>query len=183
MTVRTPALADIPHLETERLILRAPEAADFDAFADFALSDRAHYVGGGPEHNTGYAWRVLATLAGHWHLRGFGIYVAQEKTTGQPIGSMGPWFPGNWPEPELSWTIWTEAAEGQGYAFEAVTTLRHHAYTVLGWITAVSYIDPGNARSRALAQRLGCQVDEGAAQPDFDDPVEVWRHPGPEDLK
>jgi RimJ/RimL family protein N-acetyltransferase len=71
---------------------------------------------------------------------------------------MGPWFPGDWPEQELGWTIWTEAAEGQGYAFEAVTALRRHVYGAR-LATAVSYIDPANTRSRALAQRLGCTFD------------------------
>lgn len=177
----TARLENTPVIETERLILRAPQAADFEVFAPFVMSDRARFVGGGADKEIGHAWRVLAVLSGHWHLHGFGIFVAEEKATGQPVGSMGPWFPGDWPERELSWTIWTEAAEGQGFAFEGVTAIRRHVYGELGWDTAVSYIDARNARSLALARRLGCRLDPDARAPFRDEPVEVWRHPAPED--
>jgi len=178
----TAYLANTPVLETERLILRAPQASDFEHFAPFAMSDRARFVGGGSDETMGYAWRVFSTITGHWHLRGFGIFVVEVKATGQPVGSMGPWYPAGWPEKELSWTIWTEAAEGQGYAFEAIIAIRRHTYVDLGWSTAVSYIDEDNARSLALAKRLGCRHDPAADNPHPDDPVQVWRHPSPEEI-
>ncbi len=177
-----PRLADTPVLETERLTLRAPEAADFEAFAPFVVSERARFIGGGADKDRGHAWRVLAVLAGHWHLRGYGTFVLVEKATGRPVGSAGPWHPGDWPERELGWTIWNAEAEGKGYAREAVTELRRHAYTDLGWETAVSYIDARNDRSIALARRLGCRLDEGAERPDRDEPVRVWRHPAPAEV-
>lgn len=176
----TARLADTPVLETARLILRAPQASDFEVFAPFVTSDRARFIGGGADKDIGHAWRVLAILAGHWHLRGYGTFVAEEKTAGRPIGSMGPWYPGNWPEQELGWTIWTPEAEGTGLAHEAVLRVRRHAYDDLGWTTAVSYIDTNNPRSEALAQRLGCVIDPEARQPHPDEPVRVWRHPAPE---
>ena len=36
----------IPTLETERLIMRAPSEADFDAEAEFFASAASHFVGG-----------------------------------------------------------------------------------------------------------------------------------------
>jgi RimJ/RimL family protein N-acetyltransferase len=176
-------LADMPVLETERLILRAPQASDFEVFAPFCMSDRARFVGGGADKDIGHAWRVLAILSGHWHLRGFGTFVLTDRATGQPIGSAGPWYPGDWPERELGWTIWTEAAEGRGYAHEAVSELRRHAFHDLGWSTAVSYIDSRNDRSIALARRLGCTLDDDAPRPKPDEPLQVWRHPAPETLQ
>lgn len=172
-------LANTPVQETERLILRAPRASDFDAFAPFVMSDRARFIGGGADKDIGHAWRVLAILSGHWHLRGFGTFVAEARNTGEPVGSMGPWFPGDWPEQELGWTIWTEDAEGQGFAFEAMSAIRRHAYADLGWSTAVSYIDVNNPRSEALAMRLGCVIDTGAQFARPEEPVRVWRHPAP----
>lgn len=177
-----PHLADTPTLETERLTLRVPMASDFEAIAPFIMSDRARFVGGGADKDVGHAWRVLAILSGHWHLRGFGTFVAIEKASGKPVGSMGPWFPEGWPEREFGWTIWTEAAEGKGFAQEGMRAVRKHAYDILGWDTAVSYIDANNVRSQALATRLGCVRDPSAEPPDRGDPVEVWRHPGPEAL-
>ncbi len=170
-----PRLVDIPQLETERLILRAPEASDFGVLAPFVMSNRASFIGGGTDKDISHAWRILAILSGHWHLRGYGVYVLVPKNSDTPIGSMGPWNPEGWPEPELSWTIWDADAEGKGYAFEAMIEIRRYAYDVLGWETAVSYIDAANTRSIALAERMGCVVDTGAKGPHADDVV--YRHP------
>lgn len=178
----TAHLANTPVLATERLTLRAPQPSDFDALAPFIMSDRARFVGGGADKDIGHAWRVLAILSGHWHLRGFGSFVAEHRAEGRPVGSVGPWFPGDWPEPELGWTIWDEADEGRGYARESVSATRRHAYADLGWPTAVSYIDPGNDRSRALAARLGCTLDADAPRPERDPALEVWRHPTPAEV-
>jgi RimJ/RimL family protein N-acetyltransferase len=170
-----PRLTDIPQLETERLILRAPEARDFATLAPFVMSERASFIGGGADKDISHAWRILAILSGHWHLRGYGVYVLQPKGSDTPIGSMGPWNPEGWPEPELSWTIWDADAEGKGYAYEAMTEIRRYAYDVLGWDTAVSYIDAANTRSIALAERMGCVIDADANGPHPDDVV--YRHP------
>lgn len=173
-----PHLTDTPVLETERLALRIPRAEDFDWYRPFVMSDRARYVGGGADKGEGHAWRMLAIITGHWHLRGFGTFVAVDKATDQPIGSIGPWYPADWPEHELGWTIWDPAYEGRGYAAEAVVRTRDYAFRDLGWDTAVSYIAHGNDRSVALAERLGAVRDDSAATPDAD-PTYVYRHPHP----
>ncbi len=179
-TPMTPRLVDIPVLETERLTLRAPQPSDFEVLAPFVMSDRATFIGGGPEKDVGHAWRILSVLCGHWHLRGFGVFVAVPKGTDRPIGSMGPWYPEPWPEKELSWTIWDETAEGKGYATEAMIEIRRHAYAALGWTGAVSYIDANNTRSVALALRLGCTIDPEANGPHPEDVV--YRHPSPSEV-
>ncbi|MEL7026999.1 MAG: GNAT family N-acetyltransferase, partial [Pseudomonadota bacterium] len=51
-------------------------------------------------------------------------------------------------------------------------------FTELGLSTLVSYIDPENARSIALAERLGAVRDDEAEKPE-DNPL-VYRHPTPE---
>lgn len=178
----TARLSHTPVLTTERLILRAPVAADFDAIAPFITSDRARFVGGGADKTIGDAWRILAIFAGHWQLRGFGVFVAEHRTDARPVASIGPWYPGDWPEAELGWSIWDAADEGHGYAREAALAVRRHAYADLGWPTAVSYIDPRNDRSRVLAQRLGCVLDTTAPRPVRDPALEVWRHPAPAEV-
>jgi RimJ/RimL family protein N-acetyltransferase len=91
----------------------------------------------------------------------------------------GPWFPEGWPEHELGWSVWNPAVEGKGFAFEAAKAARDFAWTELGWAGAVSYIDPGNDRSIALARRMGAVLDEDAASPG-DGEALVFRHPAPE---
>lgn len=171
------SLTDTPVLTTERLTIRAPRAGDEDFMIPFAMSPRAEFIGGGSDCDMGKAWRIFAIITGHWVIRGYGTFVFADRTTGEPIGSAGPWHPGNWPEAELGWTVWSEAHEGRGFAHEAMLAIRDHAYGALGWRTAVSYIDPANSRSIALAERLGCTLDTTADRPDPDDLV--YRHLAP----
>lgn len=179
----TVALIGTPVLHTRRLILRAPSAADVSPFAAFMESDRARFVGG-PVTEPGRAWRSWAAIIGHWAMRGFGMFTVVRADTGRAIGMAGPWFPDTWPEQEIGWSIWSVEDEGKGFASEAALATRDHAFTRLGWKTAVSYIDAGNAASLALARRLGAQLDDGAAVPPqthsagYDDSsvTQVWRY-------
>jgi len=171
----TVTLTDTPVLETERLILRAPQAGDWPAWRDFALTERAQFVGG--PYALGTAWRAFGHVVGMWVLRGFGSFVFTEKVSGTPIGLTGPWYPEDWPEPELGWTVWSPEVEGKGLAHEAASAARDYAYRSLGWDTAVSYIHRDNARSIALAKRLGATLDDSAPAPHEDDLV--FRHPAP----
>lgn len=174
-----PHLADTPVLETERLILRAPRMEDYPAFEAFYMSKRAQFIGG--PGTVGTSWRAFAHATGMWALRGYGSFVFLDRDTETPIGLTGPWKPMNWPEPEIGWTVWTGEAEGKGYAFEAATAARDFARNTLGWTDMVSYIDTGNDRSVALAERLGCWLDESAPKPDKDEPpILVYRHPSAE---
>lgn len=170
----TIALTGTPVLETERLVLRAPLAADWPAFRDFALSQRAEFIGG--PHALGSAWRAFCHLVGMWAVRGYGSFVYSFKGSDAPLGHVGPWHPADWPEPELGWTVWDPAAEGKGLAFQAAARARIYAYDVLGWSAPVSYIDHGNDRSVALAKRLGAVADPDAVPPPGFD-CHVFRHP------
>jgi RimJ/RimL family protein N-acetyltransferase len=174
----TAHLADTPVLETERLNLRAPVLADYPAVEVFICSDRARFVLAEPG-TPRVAWRVLAHVTGMWALRGFGPFVFCDRVSGEALGMSGPWYPMGWPEKEIGWSVWSAEAEGKGIAFEAAEAARAHAFGVLGWATAVSYIDPKNARSIALAERLGCVLDPDAQGPDDGGPPAlVYRHRG-----
>ncbi len=162
-----------PTLHTARLTLRLPGPQDFSAQAAFLASDRSRFVGG--PMAAGEAWRALAYVIGHWTMRGFGKWAVTLRGTDQAIGLVGLYFPSDWPEQEIGWHLWDEAAEGKGHAFEAATAARTHAFTTLGWTTAVSYIALENTRSIALAERLGAIRDPQARTPD-NDPVLVYRH-------
>jgi RimJ/RimL family protein N-acetyltransferase len=162
-----------PTLHTERLTLRMPGPQDVDVQAAFLASDRSRFVGG--PMAAGPAWRALAYMIGHWTLRGFGMWVMTLKGSDRAIGLVGHYFPTEWPEREVGWHIWDPAAEGRGYAYEAAVAARNHAFDALGWSTAVSYINPANHRSIALAERLGAVRDAAAPVPAID-PVLVYRH-------
>lgn len=164
-------------LETERLVLRQPVADDWEPAAAFMTSARAEYVGGSSDRLE--VWSSFGHVVGHWVLRGYGMFVFCDKASGRALGMAGPFYPETWAEPEIGWSLWSGADEGKGYAHEAATAARRHAYDNLGWRTAISYIDPRNTRSIRLAKRMGALEDATVAHP-FDTPCTVWRHPAPE---
>ncbi|MCX7889525.1 MAG: GNAT family N-acetyltransferase [Rhodobacteraceae bacterium] len=168
-----------PVLETGRLVLRAPSPGDFEPCAAFLMSDRARFVGGPLTRPN--AWRAMCHLTGHWVHRGFGMFIFSDRSAPDvPLGMAGPWFPEGWPEHEIGWSVWQPGAEGRGFAFEAAAAARDWAFGTLGWRTAVSYIDRRNARSIALAERLGARPDPEARWPFPEDDNVVYRHPAPE---
>lgn len=169
------ALSGTPVLTTERLTLRAPVAADWPHWRSFIASDRSRFVRT-EDTDDGKSWRAFGHVIGHWVMRGWGSFVVTWQGDDTPLGLVGPWFPESWPEPEIGWSVWTPEAEGKGIAFEAAETARAHAFGTLGWTTAVSYIDPANARSIALAERLGATRDAMAAHPHPTQPCLVFRH-------
>ncbi len=165
----------IPTLVTERLTLRAPRAADFDAFAEFRASRQMAHLGGPIERAP--AWGQLAAIAGQWLLRGYGRWIVTLTGEDAPLGIVGIHHPDDWPEAELGWSVFTQA-EGRGIAQEAALAARTFAYDTLGWSTIISLIGEANTRSQALARRLGCRPDGTFTHAVYGD-MTIWRHPSP----
>ncbi len=164
-----------PTFRTERLILRGWREADFDPFAEFwADEESARFVGGACGRDA--AWRIFATFLGHWALRGYGLWALEEKASGALAGYCGLWRPEGWPEVELGWSLLARS-RGRGLATEAALRVRRHAYEDLGATTLISFVDPKNAPSVAVAERLGARLD---GQFELRDAmVDIWRHPDP----
>lgn len=168
----------VPVIETERLKFRLPSINDLETEAAFYTTARSAGVGG--PKTRAEVFRTLAGIIGHWVMRGYGFWAIDEKATGQYCGRVGLWFPLEWPEPELGWTLMGHA-EGRGFAREAAEAARTYAYGALGWTTLISLIARGNTRSEALATRLGARY-EGDFDHEIHGTIPVWRHPGPEAL-
>ena len=163
----------IPHIETERLNLRAPIMDDFPAYAKTLMDpERSKYIDG-PYTKDG-AWKDFCWVTAGWSLMGFGGWSVEEKATGTFLGMVAISKPPSFPEIELGW-VFQEEAEGKGYAFEAASAMSAHAFGPLGLETSVSYVDPDNVRSQRLAERLGARLDADAPRPQ-DDPCLVYRH-------
>jgi RimJ/RimL family protein N-acetyltransferase len=171
-------MTSVQPLETDRLILRRPNPEDWEPCRDFFMSDRAAGIGG-PD-TLGAAWRAFAVKLGHWDIHGFGMWTVTVKGDDTGIGSIGGWYPADWPEKEIGWTIWSPAHEGRGIALEATRAAIHHAFHALKWDTAVSYIRDQNSRAIALATHLGALPDPDAKQ--LRDGTQTYRHPKPKGL-
>lgn len=168
----------IPEIETPRLRLRGPRAADLPAYAAFREGPRSVTVGG--PFAPGTSLDALATVAGHWPLRGWGRWIVADRETDAALGLVGGFFPPDWPERELGWTVF-DGHEGRGIAFEAATAARRYLYETLGWDRLISAVAPGNARSVALARRLGARHEGHFEHPQLGR-LDVWRHPSPKEL-
>ena len=160
-------------LSTERLLLRQWRQDDHPAVAAFyADPDNARYVGGQKDEDQ--AWRSIAMQIGHWALRGFGYFAVEERATSAFVGCVGLWQSAGWPELELGYWV-VDGHQGKGYAFEAAAACRDHARDSLQAPSLVSYIDPANAPSIRLAQKLGATCEE-TIELLAHGPHQVWRH-------
>jgi [ribosomal protein S5]-alanine N-acetyltransferase len=143
----------IPTIETERLILRAPDSNDFSVYRDFFADAEASKAYGGPM-DAERAWRVLATDLGHWALRGYGRWSIVEKASGAMIGGCGLWWPEGYPRSELTWWI-MPSARRRGYAEEASRAAIRFGYRKLGWALVETHMNDSNDAARKLAEKLG----------------------------
>ena len=168
------SFAPAPTLETERLILRAPIAEDFEAYAAWTADEEVmRYIGGAQLRSV--AWRGFCSIVGAWQVRGFSMFSILEESTGRWIGRMGPWQPDGWPGTEVGWAF-AKDTWGRGYATEGAVACMDYAFDVLGWTEAVHTIDPANAASQAVARKLGSTLKGMARMPaPFDHlPAECW---------
>jgi RimJ/RimL family protein N-acetyltransferase len=163
-----PNNSGIPTLKTARLTLRPPRFADYPAYLEIIASPRAKYMGG--PYSGWAAWGMLCHEIALWELFGHGGLSIERTSDGAWLGVVeindGPIFP----EKELGWML-AEAGGGQGYATEAAEALRDWAFATLGLGSLVSYCDPENARSIAVAKRLGGVPDGTAPRQDPGDLV------------
>lgn len=142
-------------LETERLLLRAFRDGDLDAYAAMCADPEVmRYIGARSVLSRDDAWRQMAMFAGHWQLRGFGLWAVEERATGAFVGRVGLYCPEGWPDRELAWTL-ARPHWGKGYALEAARAALAYAFETLGWPRVISLVDPDNKRSIRLAERLG----------------------------
>src|SRR5262245_18192804 len=145
----------IPLVATPRLRLRAFTLADLDAYAAMCADEEVmRYIGSGGTVGRDVAWRHLAMFLGSWALAGHGMWALERKSDGVLIGRAGYLNPEGWPGCELAWLL-ARDAWGQGYAFEAARAALEHGRRELGLRDLISLIRPDNARSIALAVRLG----------------------------
>ena len=167
----------VPVIATERLILRAPKLSDFPACAEIACSDRGRFVGGPMSRED--AWSEFTGMAAGWLLHGHGGFTIEDALHAAIYGFVVLGLEPGDQEVELGFAL-TEAGEGKGIGFEAASAIRDWAAGELGLTGLVSYIDPDNTRSIALATRLKAERDPVAEAKLDEGGICVYRHPAPE---
>ena len=169
---------DVPRLETERLILRGPEASDLDASAAmWGDPDVGGYILGRASTRQESWFRLLRHL-GHWAALGYGYWTVADRASGAFLGEVGlaDWHreldPSLDGEPEAGW-VFAASAQGRGLATEAVRRALAWADDRLEGPSTACIVNPGHVASIRLARAVGYE-DAGVATHDGE-PVRLMR--------
>ncbi len=150
----------MPRIETERLILRGHRLDDFPAIRDmWADPVVTKYISGNPRPEE-ECWLKFLRATGFWVHLGYGYWIIEDKETGAVAGEAGfgdfkrAMTPSNGGEPEIGWSLAAQF-HGRGYGSEA-------AAAAVAWGDEQKFdapmsciIDPGNAPSIRIAEKLG----------------------------
>jgi RimJ/RimL family protein N-acetyltransferase len=156
-------------LRTERLIMRRWRDEDREPFA--ALTADPEVM----EHFPALLSRTEADefvdeRVAEFEERGWGLWALEVAESGAFIGYTGlavPSFEAHFmPAVEIGWRM-ARGAWGHGYATEAARAALAFGFGELGLEEIVSFTAVGNARSRAVMERIGMHHD---AAGDFDHP-------------
>jgi RimJ/RimL family protein N-acetyltransferase len=140
---------DVPILTTERLVMRGWREDDLAPYAAMTADAEVMRFMGGPL-DAEDTWRQMAVFAGHWVLRGYGIWAVERVGLLRHHG---------WPGLEVGWLLAREAW-GHGYATEAARASMDHAWRELGAQELISLIAPANLPSQRVAERLDMRPGE-----------------------
>ena len=144
-------------IETERLLLRAWQPSDEAPFAALnADPDVTRYLRGPMRRDE--SDELLARIRDHWQQHGFGLYAVEVKESGAFAGFVGlaipSFLPDVLPAVEVGWRLSREHW-GHGYATEGARASLRHGFEELELRQIISIIDPRNAASVRVAERLG----------------------------
>jgi RimJ/RimL family protein N-acetyltransferase len=155
-------------IETERLLLREWRPADAEPFAALNADQEVTRFLRGPMTRA-ESDELLARIRAHWDQHGFGLYAVELKQTGALAGFVGLAIPSFLPEVlpavEVGWRLASEHW-GNGYATEGARASMAHAFGELGLRQVISIIDPGNAASIHVAERLGMRRGRDRIHPE-----------------
>jgi [ribosomal protein S5]-alanine N-acetyltransferase len=158
-----PRARDDPGVElvTSRLHLRPFTAVDHEAIhAVYADPEVMRYVGHGAHRSMAETVRALRVYADILEAHGYSFLAVVEREGGVLVGDAGlnP-LGGRGPDVELGYTV-AQAAWGRGYATEVGRALVEHAFTTLGVPRVVAQVEPANAGSRRVLEKLGMTARE-----------------------
>lgn len=172
-----------PRLETERLVLRETQVEDFEGGAALWGDEQVvRHIGGQPSTPTA-SWARMLRFPGLWALLGYGYWTLEERASGTFCGQVG--FADFKRElsvdisgvPEAGWVLST-AVHGKGYATEAMRA-------ALAWLDesvdapqSCCLIDPENAASIRVAEKLGYQGRQEAVLSGTMPTAVFWRPRG-----
>jgi RimJ/RimL family protein N-acetyltransferase len=146
---------------TERLLLRRWRVGDGAAFAGInADPEVMRFIGRGHVLGRGLSDDLIARFEREWDERGFGLWAVslRDDPDGELLGFCGlsvPMFlPDVLPAVEVGWRL-ARRAWGRGYATEAARASVAYGFAEHDLGEVVAIVDPENARSLRVAEKLG----------------------------
>ena len=172
--------SDYPEaLDTDRLHLRRWRPGDREAY-EAIWADPAVWKslrGGEPGDPAAAATESFARQLRQWDEHGFGLWAAVDRSTGDLAGWIGAWHPVFIPaladQIEIGWTL-REPFWGRGLATEGARVAVEVAFSQLAPPRLISIILPANARSIAVAERLGMRRAETVIHPQLGAELQVY---------
>jgi ribosomal-protein-alanine N-acetyltransferase len=178
------AVPETTVLETDRLVLRLLTMADLDVLAALYRDPevRRYFPDGTRTYEETRAeleW-IIEVYYGRY---GYGLWATVLKESGALIGRCGllPWDIGGRTEVEVAYLL-DRAHWGRGLATEAARAIADHAFATLPVDRLICLLDPENAASRKVAEKIGMTLlwDDYA---DEEGPAHVYALPRPEEQR
>jgi RimJ/RimL family protein N-acetyltransferase len=147
-------------VRTDRLLLRRWRVGDAAPFAALNADPAVmRFIGRGHVLGRGLSDDLIARFEREWEQRGYGIWaVAPLDDPGRLLGFCGltvPMFlPEVLPAVEVGWRF-ARGAWGHGYATESARAALAFAFADRGMREVIAIVDPENARSLRVAEKLG----------------------------
>jgi RimJ/RimL family protein N-acetyltransferase len=172
-------------LETERLLLRRPQADDAAAFyPHWQDAEAVQYVGGVKTREQ--TEEMVERMIRHWDWYELGEFTVERREDGEVLGRVGfqLWDPRDWTngkrarlegdvERELGWKLGHEHW-GRGYATEAAAACRDWAVGELGLTRVISLIALENIASVRVAEKIGESFEREVENTPFPHRYGLW---------
>jgi RimJ/RimL family protein N-acetyltransferase len=148
-------------LRTSRLVLRAPQAADADAFAALCADPEVmRYVGRGAALSRAEGATAFAALLAPWRDGGEGLRTALDAESGEYLGLVGVALGTGGAvagRPEIGWRL-RRAAWGRGLATEGAAAIRDHAFATRGHDRLYAICRPAHRASARVMEKIGMRL-------------------------
>ena len=158
-------------IETKRLVLRPMLGSDFDALLLIFTDPKVMAAFDHPPFTHEQMNRWMKRNLDHQNKFGYGLYSVILKESGELIGDCGLEVMDDMGAAELGYDFRSDFWN-QGYATEAATAVREHAFDVLKLPQLISLIRVGNLASRRVAEKVGMTLAKEFTLHD----IQYWKY-------